>query len=287
MFSSLLIFIFLIIIVILSILILNIKSKDKFKTNIPLHVYMTWHSKKDLFPCLKNNIKNLKKENPEFVFHLYDEEECRDFIKNNFDSIVLNSYDSLIPKAYKADLWRYCILYKKGGIYMDVKLEPINNFKLKDFINQEYLVLERPYIQKYNSISKEIKDVNNMENFLKIDNNLWEYYIGIYNAFIVMKPNNFLMKQCIDKICENVTNKEYGYGDLYPTGPGLLSNLYFSNNYKEKLNSFELFYSKNGLYILSKTGPILQHLKDYRKNQREGQILHFTELWNSKNIYTP
>ena len=32
---------------------------------------------------------------------------------------VLKAYDKLIPEAFKADLWRYSIIYKKGGCYMD------------------------------------------------------------------------------------------------------------------------------------------------------------------------
>ena len=32
--------------------------------------------------------------------------------KNNFDYNVLYAYDSLVPISYKADLFRFCILYK-------------------------------------------------------------------------------------------------------------------------------------------------------------------------------
>ena len=31
------------------------------------------------------------------------------------------AYDCLRPPSYKADLWRYCVLYTRGGIYLDVE----------------------------------------------------------------------------------------------------------------------------------------------------------------------
>ena len=51
----------------------------------------------------------------------YDDTGARDFIINNYPSEVLWAYDKLIPGAYKADLWRYCVLYINGGIYVDIK----------------------------------------------------------------------------------------------------------------------------------------------------------------------
>jgi mannosyltransferase OCH1-like enzyme len=31
----------------------------------------------------------------------------------------LRIYDVLLPAAYKADVWRYTVVYKYGGCYMD------------------------------------------------------------------------------------------------------------------------------------------------------------------------
>ena len=48
---------------------------------------------------------------------------CREFIKVNFNPLVLKAYDTLIPTAYKADLFRLCVLYINGGIYGDLTQE--------------------------------------------------------------------------------------------------------------------------------------------------------------------
>ena len=277
---------FILIIVVSVIFLTSNKTYDKFLSRkIPLNVYMTWHNKEQLLPCLRENLQTLKEQNPEFTFHLYDEEDCRNFIRKNFDSIVLKCYDTLIPKAYKADLWRYCILYKKGGIYIDLKLKPVSGFKLKELIHKEHFVLDRPYMLKYQKIESELDFIQDYRNFLNIDDKLWRRNIGIYNAFLVVYPNNLLMKHCIDRICKNVMNKDYGYGDLYPTGPGMLGELYFSDDYLEKLKSMEFFFTREGTHIISKKGPILRHLQNYRNEQRQDGEPHFTEFWNSKNIY--
>jgi mannosyltransferase OCH1-like enzyme len=98
-------------------------------TNIPLNIFQTWHTK-NLPSFMAKNIENLQKINPEFKYQLFDDNDCLDFIHDNYDTDVLNAYNMLIPGAFKADLWRYCILYKYGGIYLDIKYNCINDFKL-------------------------------------------------------------------------------------------------------------------------------------------------------------
>jgi hypothetical protein len=78
--------------------------------------------------------------NPEMTFHLYDNDMCREFIKNNFDENVLYSYDKLIPGKYKSELWRYCILYIYGGIYLNINYSLLKNVKLIQLTNNEYYV---------------------------------------------------------------------------------------------------------------------------------------------------
>ena len=97
---------------------------------IPLNVYQTYKTIQ-LPECMQEAHNILKKQNPEFKFHLYDDEMCEDFIKKNFDKDVLFAFHNLIPGAFKADLWRYCILYINGGIYVDIKFIIDENSPIK------------------------------------------------------------------------------------------------------------------------------------------------------------
>jgi mannosyltransferase OCH1-like enzyme len=63
-----------------------------------------------------------------FIF--YYDNDCDTFIKKNFDEKIYNAFKKINPVygAMKADFFRYCILYKIGGIYLDIK--SIINFPL-------------------------------------------------------------------------------------------------------------------------------------------------------------
>jgi len=103
-------------------------QKEITNCGIPLNIFQTWHTK-NLPPSMIDSVENIKMNNKNFNYKLFDDEDCRNFIKNNFDGSVLYAFDSLKPGAYKADLWRYCVLYILGGIYIDIKYQVINNFK--------------------------------------------------------------------------------------------------------------------------------------------------------------
>ena len=119
----------------------TIQESLQDQQKIPLHIYQTWHTK-HLSKKMKNCVEKLKKDNPEFEHHFYDIHECRTFIKENFDKEVLDAYDKLKPLAFKADLWRYCVLYKNGGVYLDIKYQCENGFKLINIVNSKLLVKE-------------------------------------------------------------------------------------------------------------------------------------------------
>ena len=90
--------------------------KENYESVIPLNIYQTWHTKR-VPPKMFETINLIKNLNPRFNYQLFDDNDCREFIKNNFEPKVLHSFDSLIPGAYKADLWRYCI-YIKMVVYI-------------------------------------------------------------------------------------------------------------------------------------------------------------------------
>ena len=53
--------------------------KKKFRSVIPLDVYTCWHTK-NLPPLMKENYEKMVEINKEMNFHLYDENDCREFI---------------------------------------------------------------------------------------------------------------------------------------------------------------------------------------------------------------
>jgi mannosyltransferase OCH1-like enzyme len=72
---------------------------------------------------ITNIIISNKKICPNCEFRFYDDNDCDIFIKNNFEEKIYNAYKSIndVYGAMKADFFRYCVLYKIGGIYLDIK----------------------------------------------------------------------------------------------------------------------------------------------------------------------
>lgn len=54
-----------------------------------------------------------------YEHHVYDDKKCEEFISHSFP-YALAAFHTL-QGAHRADLWRYCILYHHGGVYLDIK----------------------------------------------------------------------------------------------------------------------------------------------------------------------
>ena len=228
--------------------------KSRYFNVIPLNIFQTWHTK-DLPPLMKNNVEYIKKLNPAFTYRLFDDQDCYNFIKENFPDDVLEAFNKLIPGAYKADLWRYCVLYKLGGIYLDIKYRPVKGFKFINLTEKEHWVL----------------DANGS---------------GIYNALIVCKPENQILLRAINQIVQNVKTKYYGKSCLEPTGPKLLSR-YFNDNQKRQFELRHSFFEnfsnrfihyKNFIIFKSYNG----YLGEHNKNKK---VKHYGDLWRRRAIY--
>lgn len=80
---------------------------------------------------LRENIEALRDRNPGWTHHLYDDHAVEDFIADHYGSEMLRDYRS-IDRSYgaaRADLFRYLVVYRLGGVYLDLKstfLRPID-----------------------------------------------------------------------------------------------------------------------------------------------------------------
>jgi mannosyltransferase OCH1-like enzyme len=231
------------------------------------NIYQTWGDIKMTFE-MKNAIEMIKKTNPEFKHHLYNDEQCYKFIKQHFDKEVADAFLTLVPGAYKADLWRYCILYINGGIYIDIKFIPVNNFKLIDLINTNA-----------NHYANHNANHYVLEN---IDEKTRQFCL--YNGFIISRAGNPILLQCINQIVDNVKNNYYGVNFLAPTGPGLLGNYYLKSHDYKDLDLF-LKVIKYRHTIIYNHKPILEEYIGYRNN-KEYKKAHYAELWNQHRIYS-
>jgi hypothetical protein len=233
-------------------------------TGVPTVIYHSWHSNK-VPPKMRENIFKLLNMNPEFEYYLYSDESSYKYIQENFPKEVLDTFEGLKPGAYKSDLWRYCIMYKKGGVYMDIKyytLEP-----LKDIISKSPTVFVRD------------KDWS--------ANNFNCYYNGI----MISPPNNPVFKHCIEEIVSNYKMRQYNINALDVTGPCVLGRQL--KKYDVQLWSSSRFNFNreyiHGLiidYIMYDGNRIMQSYPEYRGEQKATQATeHYGKMWADRDIY--
>jgi hypothetical protein len=113
------------------------KNTEHFINIIPKVIIQTYHKKEKIPKKVYDNIKEFA---PEYKHIVFDDNECIQFFKKYFNKNIIDTFNNL-KGAHKADLFRYCYLYKFGGIYLDIKTELI--IPLKDVFadNQTYSVL--------------------------------------------------------------------------------------------------------------------------------------------------
>jgi hypothetical protein len=172
---------------------------------IPYHIYQTNFShavNEEDYKIIKKNIK----VNPEYSYTLYDDIEQREFLINYFPKRIIDAYDKVKPTAFKADLWRYCILYIHGGIYMDVPMECMVPF-------DQIISPEDEFVSARDTVASGK---------------------AVFNAFIACTPKNIIMKKCIDKCLDHIENNYFDINSpefcLSITGPGMVGDILYELN---------------------------------------------------------
>ncbi len=129
---------------------------------------------------MHNAMQTWRDKNPQYEYSYYNREERRNFIVKNFDSGILNCYDFLAPGSLKSDLFKYCILYVNGGIYVDPKIECL------EFLDK-IINIDDEFIIPYNEGSS----------------------VGYWNGLIISTPKHDILKHFIDLIIRSIENKDH------------------------------------------------------------------------------
>lgn len=223
----------------------------KIKNRIPKIIHKTGP---DSYNNLSNELLTLfnktKLKNPGYKIIYYNDNDCFNLIKNNFKSDVLWAYEKLKPTAYKADLFRYCILYLYGGIYSD--------------LTQDFLI--------------------KLDNIIDFDKDTLilgeDYNEGIQISFICTIPKNNIFIKCIDKIIENCKNEYYGHF-LEITGPRLFKKILDNIN----VNYIIKFYQSNKFLIDDNKKKIIKCKSSNHDKIIYTNSTHYYKLWNNRDIY--
>jgi len=245
---------------------------DIFSDEIPKIIFRTgkW-SLKDVPNVVMNIYNRLIETNPNYDFVYFDDSDCIKFIEDFYPE-YLPHYEKLIPTAYKADLFRYLLLYKYGGCYGDMTQEI--------YVPYDEICVDFDRVFCRDSLSDKL---------------------GLYNALMCVKPLDSVVYQVLEIVKKNIEEENYTKSTLGITGPIALGQAFirvFSDStsgsrIKLKNNNDSLILN----YRLDAEGE--KKIFDERKTKIignpkiEGHLdllynknnIHYHYLWTNKKVF--
>lgn len=71
----------------------------------------------------KDVYENISKYAIDYDHIILGDNESKEFLLENFEPIIFDTFNNMKYAAHKADLLRYCLLFVYGGVYMDIGIE--------------------------------------------------------------------------------------------------------------------------------------------------------------------
>ena len=160
---------------------------------IPKIIYQTYFTR-DLPLVTQFFIWRMKKMNPGYKYEFYDDERIESFLKNEMPEENFQAYKRITIGAAKADFFRYNILYRYGGVYLDI--DSTIKGDLDKFIRDDDSAI----------ISKERNP-------------------GMYVQWaLIFEAGHPFLKRTIEKILDNIEQNRFPNDVHQMTGPSVYSS---------------------------------------------------------------
>lgn len=218
---------------------------------IPKIIHQTW--KDDKIPkeleIYVNQVKNL---NPDWEYILWTDKDMLEFVKKEFQDF-LETYNGYPKNVMRADAFRYLLMYRIGGVYLDLDYEVLKPFDFND--KKVVLPFNR---QKANG----------------------DYLDGIGNCFFASEPNHQFWLDVINSLKDGDNsnlNKEQPYSTLEEetTGPAFLTRVLMQKKHADIYNPDRIIYHP-------KTPKNFKEKKNILQNGKSLGIHHCVGSWREK-----
>lgn len=203
---------------------------------IPKNIFQSW-STTNLHPVIQSKINKLKELNPEYNHKIYTDDEIDSFVNLNYPGDIAECYNKINIIVAKVDFWRYLMLYKYGGVYLDMDSDI--SIPLDYLINTED------------------------DAVITFEGNL-NYYV---QWALIFNKGHPILKKTIEFIVENIKNNSYPNDIHKMTGPSVYTKaIHFIHNelFNETIPNKHI---KQNTDIIYKKGDISYRLYgiDYNK----------------------
>jgi GR25 family glycosyltransferase involved in LPS biosynthesis len=175
---------------------------------IPKNIFQSWITK-ELHPEIQKKVDNMRSLNPEYNYKLYTDFEIDEFVNTFYPGKISECFNRLNIPVAKVDFWRYLILYKYGGVYVD--LDSSVDISLNEFIKESDTAI--------------ITAETNPNTFVQ-----WA---------LIFDKQHPILKKVIELVVDNIENNSYPNDILQMTGPSVYSKaimLFHNELFGENLN---------------------------------------------------
>ena len=171
-------------------------SSASRRLKIPRRIIQT-NFNRTVPPKMHALMQRLVAMNPTYEYLYFSDAEAEIFTRDHCGARVLAAYLRLRPGAFRADIWRYCVLSVLGGVYLDADFDvavPLDDILEPD---DEWMSAE--------------------------DNGLdW-----IYNAFMASTPGHRITKALLSESVARIEDRDQSIGNpLSITGPYMASGVF-------------------------------------------------------------
>jgi len=209
---------------------------------IPKIIHQTWKTNEipKKWLAFEQKVKAL---NPDWEYRLWTDLDNDDFVKIEYPDFY-DIYNGFSRGIMKADVIRYLIMYKIGGVYLDLDYEVLQPF---DFGNHK-IILPKNRSITYGDKQDELG-----------------------NCIFASAPGHQFWADVIADLKNNPPTTENYSQVIDATGPGLLTRIYSENNYTDIYLPDRLVYHP----------PSPNNKKDADKIRNNGISLGIHHPWGS------
>lgn len=250
----------------------DFKGKVWREGGIPKWIFKTGPFSADALPeVMKHIFWEMAEKNPGYQLFYFSDHDCIISIYDDFGESHFRTYDNVLPTAYKADFWRYCILYKHGGCYGDFSQSMLTSFDNIIVGMDRVFVVDTP-----------------------------ESSDALYNAFMCVKAGDLIVKEAIDITKHNIDNKLYGFNTLDVTGPRVLGRAYCNIVFNKRqgpihigvhgttkiLNNYQMH--SNFIVDLDGNNLIVKKLNNHFALVYHNRgMKHYGQMWMERLVFRP
>ena len=187
----------------------SLEAREKGGPLIPRHIYQTHKFEShSIPPKMAAEMRKIKEMHKDFSYTYFDDREALMMMKREYgvDSEEYNAYLCLNNNAFRADFWRYALLYKRGGFYLDADLSL--KIPIDGFVGPQ-VTFVTPFCLEEGS--------------------------GLFNAFMGVIPNHPVMRMAMDRIMWNIVNQKKSVLSFLSFLPSLFPLIIFSPVFSRKV----------------------------------------------------